>query len=269
MPRARYASDGMANSAHLLSLHERVFVSLGEIDRIGHQAPESAIAGYDGRPWETTLGLALLRRSIAQFEGVRYLLERAAVQSATLPARAHFETLLAARYFLYGARPSVGPTTPSTSRGREVRARYYRTEEVRREIYRRQALLDGRFGGRRPDRATRDGVKEEIDDRVQWLNRFKPAQQKAFGPLLCYSSAATRRQHHDRYPWYAYGFARRHRDRVRTVRGLASRFGWLRDYEMLYDASSGFVHVRGLRHDTCQETRTSTQSGDTNFYAPA
>ncbi len=244
-----YAPDGLANSATLAATHAEVFEAVAELDRLSHLILEGALGSYEGLPWETTLGFSLIRRSIVQFEGVRYLCERSSIQSASLVARAHFETLLAARYLVYGTKRFVSNRTKTTPRGREVRARYYRVEELRREVYRRQAALDRRLSSRSLPKGVRTAVQGEISERVDFLDRHFPVQQKRFGSFRCFPPTNPVR-HHDPHPWYAYGFSLKNRPKVRTIRGLAAAFGWVRDYEVLYDAFSGFAHVRGLHHDT-------------------
>ncbi len=245
-----YSNDCVSNSRYLFERYPGVFAGMAAQDQLGHSILEGAMAHYSGLPWETTVGFALLRRAVAQFAGVRYLCEHSAVQQGSLVARALFETLLAARYLAYGGRRFVSGLTPTTARGREVRARYYRTEEIRREIYRRQAAIDDRFGSRGLSRSQKAAIGAEIQDRLSHLVRRFPVQHRRFGPLLCFPRPNRRPKHFDLFAWYTFGFRGERREKITNVRRLAEAFGWLRDYELLYEAFSGFAHVRGLRHDT-------------------
>lgn len=244
-----YSEDSTSNSAFLFQQYPEILHGFESLDQVGHSVLEGAMDRYKGLPWETTLGFALLRRAVTQFAGVRYMLERSAIQSASLVARSLFETLLAARYLAYGARRFVSGRTPTTPRGREIRSRYYRTEELRREIYRRQAAIDDRFGVRPLSGLKKREIQEEIRTRLAFLQRHFLAQNRRFGPLLCFPSGKQRPKHFDVSSWFTFGFRGNRAGKVTNVRHLAAAFGWLRDYEILYEAFSGFAHVRGLSHD--------------------
>jgi hypothetical protein len=74
-----------------------------------------------------------------------------------------------------------------------------------------------------------------------------------FGDFLCFpdSNKPKRRiNHFDKLSWYSFGFRKAKREKVKNIRDIAIEFGWLRDYELLYEAFSGFAHVRGFHHDT-------------------
>jgi hypothetical protein len=169
-----YSPDALSNTEHLISLFPGVFAGMAEVDRLGHAILEQTITSYRGFAWETTLGLALLRRSVTQFGGIRYLCESSSVQPATLVARAHFETLLAVRYLVYGTKRTISGLTSTTARGREVRARYYRVEQLRREIYRRQSAIDGRYGGRKLSLKAKAEIKSEIDEQIDFIRETLP-----------------------------------------------------------------------------------------------
>lgn len=246
------ATDGTSNAQYLVSAFGDVFDAMGEIDHVGHTVLEGALE-YQGEAWETTVGLSLLRRSVTQFAGVRYLLHRSSVQPASIVARAHFETLLAARVLVYGAKRYVSGVTSTTAVGRERRARLYRTEELRREIYRRKAAIDGRLGHLFIGAKVLVGVQKEIDERRAFLQKHFRAQQASFGPLRCFPQGKGRLQYHDELPWYSHIFGKARRRKIRTLRGLAVALGWGQFYELIYDAFSGFTHVRGCHHDTLVE----------------
>jgi hypothetical protein len=55
-----------------------------------------------------------------------------------------------------------------------------------------------------------------------------------------------KRRYRDLKEWYALGFRKRD---VNNIRALAQQFGWLWEYEVLYDALSGLTHPRGISHD--------------------
>src|SRR5690606_23825901 len=118
-----YSDDSTSNSAFLFQEYPEILHAFETLDAAGHSVLGGAMERYKGLPWETMLGFALIRRAVTQFAGVRYLLERSAVQPASLVARSLFETLLAARYLAYGARRFVSGRTPTTPGGREIRAR--------------------------------------------------------------------------------------------------------------------------------------------------
>jgi hypothetical protein len=180
-------------------------------------------------------------------------LHRSSVQPASIVARAHFETLLATRVLVYGTKRYISGVTSTTAIGRERRARLYRTEELRREVYRRKAALDGRLGRRFIGTKVRAGVQQEIDERIAFLQRHFAAQQVSFGRFRCFPQGTGRPQYHDELPWYSYTFGKGRRKQIRTIRGLAVALGWGQAYELIYDAFSGFTHVRGCHHDTVVE----------------
>src|SRR5690606_33866940 len=91
--------------------------------------------------------------------------------------------------------------------------------------------------------------QEEIRTRLSFLERHFPVQQKRFGPLLCFPSGKQRPKHFDIYSWFTFGLRGSRAGKVTNVRHLAAAFGWLRDYEILYEAFSGLAPVRGLGHD--------------------
>ena len=244
-----YSPDCIQNEQVLSTTRGEMLTTMASVDQQGHSVLEGALSAYHGDPWETTVGLSLLRRAVVQFEGVRYLCERSSVQSASLPARALFETMLATRVLVYGARRYISGLTPLSTLGRERRARLFRVDELRREIYRRKAALDGRFGRRFGGAKVRAGVQEEIDTHINYLERRFPAQHRTFGPLRCFPKKG-KPQYHDEFPWFAYVFSQSKRKQRRSVRALSIAFGWGTGYEMLYDAFSGFGHARGLNYDT-------------------
>ena len=237
--------DCLKNSVALQANFPGVFEAMSDIDALGHRLLKRAADDARITNMDALVGLSMLRRSVTHFIGLRHLLEASAVEPAKLVSRAQFETLLAFRYLVHGGQRKVSLYTPSSSRAREARARYFYVAAERRKIYGSHGALDGRWGVR-VRRESRGPMKEEISNDIARLQRLFPTQTKAFGPYRCHIPGK-KPQYFDQAEWYSFGF--RGARKVNSVRALAGRFGWLRDYEFLYDAFSGLMHPRGVTHD--------------------
>jgi hypothetical protein len=183
---------------------------------------------------------------VTLFTGLRSLYEASAVEPAKLLSRAQYETMLAVRYLVHGGRRRVSLTTPSSSRQREIRARYFRAASIRRAVYKRKGLLDGAWEIYRIERAHRRGIEREIQKLVNTLEKNFPRQHARFGALRCFRQKPI---YFDEREWYSFGFLYTGTRKVNTVRALAKRLGYVREYEFLYDAFSALTHPRGTDHD--------------------
>lgn len=112
-------------------------------------------------------------------------------------------------------------------------------------VYARQSLLDGRWGRSKTPKKMRRNLKIEIAREIARLKRLFLSQSRTYGPFR-FSIAGRKKFYYDAKDWYEFGF--RSGD-LRCVRALAKRFGWVRDYELLYTAFSGIMHPRGISHD--------------------
>jgi hypothetical protein len=240
-----WSQDGRNNAAKLHANHPNAFVALAELDALGHLILQRAAAAQREAGIEALVGLSMLRRAVTHFVGIRHLMEASAVEQSKLLIRAQFETMLAFRYLVHGARKSVALETPASKRQREIRARYFLVAARRREVYAIQAALAGR-SGLKPRRANVAAMLEESREISEMLDRELPTQSAAFGPYAYLNPVPHKRRYHDVKEWFSFGF-RRHR--VNSVRQLATRLGQLWEYEVLYDAFSGLIHPRGISHD--------------------
>src|SRR5262249_16431762 len=150
---------------------------------------------------DTLVGVAIMRRLVTQFVGIRHLFEASVIDQAKLGVRAQFEALLAVRYLMFGGRSKVDFHTPIDARRREGRARYFYVAAERRDIYMRRVLLDhGYRFERRPTQ--RQKLKDEINKAVADLDKRFGPQQKQFGPLRCLTKKKKDRRYHDRRSWF-------------------------------------------------------------------
>lgn len=189
----------------------------------------------------------MTRRAVTLFVGLRHLVEASAIEPAKVLLRTMFETLLAVRYIIHGGKRGVTPSTRSDARRRESRARYYLVSAQRQAVYRRQAMLDGRWGSHRVTGDERKRLTAEITSEIGRLRVQFPAQSNAFGEYACYpGSPRKRKRYYDGRKWYSFGFPRA---TVNTVRALADRLGWSGEYELLYASFSSLTHPVGITHD--------------------
>jgi len=220
---------------------------MSAIDALGHRVLSRAAEYKAASGRDKLVGLALLRRAVTTFVGVRTLLEASSVQPALIVARAQFEILLSIRYLVHGGRRSTSFETPTHARQRETRARYYLAASVRTGIYRRQALLDGAEGARRvPKSERRRELEEELRAERARLDRYYRTQNRRFGPLRCYPSGSRKPRYYDERTWYSFGFLK---DRVYSVKALARRFRMESYYFILYSPLSKFGHAGESDYD--------------------
>lgn len=240
------SQEGLNNALALQATYPAAFAALAELDALGHRLLHGLGTNLHIDRIDSLVAVALLRRTVTQFVGIRHLLEASVVEHAKLGLRAQFETLLSVRYLLYGAKGHIDRDTPSSPTRRESRARYYFVAADRLSIYARFALLDGHWGRSRIPRKQRSAIRREAFQNLARLDKEFPVQQNAFGPLLCLPSRRGKPRYHDSRQWFSFGFRT---SKVTTIRHLASRLGYLREYEMLYAALSGLTHPRGVSHD--------------------
>lgn len=239
------SQDGQNNAAALRANYPGAFVALAELDALGHRMLQRAAAAQREAGIEALVGLSMLRRAVTHFVGIRHLMEASAVEQSKVNIRAQFETMLAFRYLIHGARKNVEADMATSKRQREIRARFFYAAAERRNVYEIQSLLDGRAG--LPARAaSRQGLRDEADEIMVRLQRDFRAQTARFGPFRCFNLDKTKRRYYDTREWFSFGFRRA---QVKSVRGLADRLGLLWEYEVLYAAFSGLIHPRGISHD--------------------
>lgn len=241
--------DGQKNAEGLRANYSDAFHAVGEIDALGHRLLNRMAADIKIGRIDELVGVALMRRLVTQFVGVRHLFEASAVEPAKLGVRAQFEGLLAVRYLMFGGRRNVVFDSAINARRRESRARYFFVAAERRDIYMRQVLLDyGYMFDRRP--AQRRALRREIPAAIAQLDKTFGPQQRAFGPLRCLAKKKSDRRYHDARTWFSFGFAK---SKVRSIRALAEKLGYKWEYDVLYAALSGLTHPSGIGHDTSIE----------------
>jgi hypothetical protein len=247
-----HSPDAQANAHGLQANFAAAFWAIGEIDALGHRVL-TRISAATIDSIDRLIGVAIMRRIVTQFVGIRHLLEASVVEQAKLGLRAQFESLLAVRYLIFGARRRVTFSSRSDSRRREGRARYFYVAAERRDIYARQVLLDNtwRFGSRP---AARKKLKREIVTTMAELDNNFPPQQKRFGPLRCLAKKKKDRRYNDSRTWFSFGFPGK--KPVNTIGALARRLGYGWEYAILYAALSGLTHPSGTKHDVKIEGKT-------------
>jgi hypothetical protein len=251
--------DGLQNAQALNAMHPSVFSAIAEIDNLGHQILKRAIDAADVSSVDRIVGLSLLRRLITAFVGIRHLLEASAVQPALILARSQFEVFLSLQYLVHGGHRRPSLRTPSSLRRRDTRARFFMAASIRSGIYRRQAVLDGKEGlGRRLGRGIRRALTAEIQSEIGRLRQHYAAQDPHFGPFCCYPTGGTKPRYHDSSQWYSFGFRKK---TVNSVKALATQFGFLKMYSLIYGPLSDLGHARGIQPDvTIGEGRAEIHS---------
>ncbi len=239
------SADGQANAHGLQANFAEAFVAIGEIDALGHRLLTRMSVNAKIEKIDQLVGVAIMRRLVTQFIGIRHLLEASVVEQAKLGVRAQFESLLAVRYLIFGGRRRVSFNSASDARRREGRARYFFVGAERRDIYARQVLLDNgwRFGSRP---AQRRKLRREIVSSIAHLDKLFPAQQAKFGPLRCLAKKKSQRRNWDSRTWFSFGFRGK---TVNSIRALARKLGYEWEYDVLYAALSGLTHPAGINHD--------------------
>lgn len=242
------SEDGVVNSRLIRKHYTPVLAALAEIDALGQRVLQRAINDLVFDDLGKVIGVAMLRRAITHFIGVRHLLENAASQQALLVSRALYESYLFMRYLIHGGANSPSVHNRSSSRGREIRGRYYYVGSIRGEICRRQAMLDGAEGTRRvSDAGEREALAAEMWNEVSLMKNRYPTQFQRYGPLPCHKPDISRRRYHDSRKWYSFGFRS---ESINSVKALAQRLGQATDaYFVFYSPASELGHGAGEGHD--------------------
>jgi len=242
MPETVWRSpEGRRLSQKLAESNAPLLETIATIDALGHRLLQRmAVATNRQRPDEL-VGLALTRRAVTCFAGLRVQAENSLVEPAKLQMRALFEIVLAIRYLNYGTRKSVGLGSESASRVRLTRAKYYIAAAIRNDIHYRLAHLQHRFGRRAIGRALRNELQDGISERLRVLKRDFAAQNHRFGPI-----GSKPNKYFDSREWYSFGFRK---PPVNSVWALAKRLGWSLQYAMFYQPLSGLVHPTGIDRD--------------------
>src|SRR4051812_27658731 len=99
--------DGLNNALSLRSQYQRAFSAIAEYDRIGHLMLLRASKAITGETVEGLVGLAMVRRAVTIFTGLRTLFENSLPDPARALARAYFELFLNYRCLAYGSLPEI------------------------------------------------------------------------------------------------------------------------------------------------------------------
>ena len=92
------------NAAAVGQNYAQVLDAFAELDAAGHRVLQRATQGPPVVGVDRVVGIALLRRAVTAFVGVRELLEASSVQPAMVVMRSHFEVFLSLRYLVFGGR---------------------------------------------------------------------------------------------------------------------------------------------------------------------
>src|SRR5262249_22240584 len=104
--------DGQNNALGLQAQYTDAFHAIGEIDMLSHRLLTRITANTTIDKIDTLVGVAIMRRLVTQFVGIRHLFEASVIDQAKLGVRAQFEALLAVRYLMFGGRSKVDFHTP-------------------------------------------------------------------------------------------------------------------------------------------------------------
>jgi hypothetical protein len=130
------SSDGTKAALALTTNYPQVFSAIAEIDALGHRLLKRVADTLRPDAIETLVVAALLRRLVAQYVGIRHLLEASAVEQTKPLLRAQWETRLAIKALLKDEE--TGQT--ATAEIRESRARLYYVAAERQAAYAHKAL---------------------------------------------------------------------------------------------------------------------------------
>lgn len=133
--------NGAANAVALRARFAAGIAAIAEYDRIGHLLLFRAASSNSASSIEALVGIALLRRAVTVFTGVRELLERSLPDPAKALARTYFELWLQHRCLEYGDKEPVFLETATLSSEREPRARRYYVAAERRGLRARALIL--------------------------------------------------------------------------------------------------------------------------------
>ena len=245
---------GERNARALREQYGDGFLALGEYDRIGHLLLYRAGKKSPATRYEEIVGVAVLRRAIMLFTGVRTLLEASLPDVAKAPARAYFETWLNYRCLAYGSERHISLEFPTASNAREPRARRYYVAAERRALRARAVALSTTSKYPPPTLADRNALEDELTSEIGRLKERYPEEWRYFGDVTEASVRAHVGGRQER-PWFEAEFPD---GKVKSVAALANAFDYGWEYDVLYDAFSALVHSRGIGHDVTLGTDEMT-----------
>lgn len=252
--------SGAHNARQLHREHPDAMYAIAELDRVGHEVlsrygdtPPEAPTG-DATPGATTsadlalehvVGLALLRKTVTAFAGLRTLIDGASLDPAKAVCRTLFEVWMATRCYAYGATPVIFADTASLPSDRAARSRYYYVATQRRALRSRALILSPRSPYRRTDLASLDALEGELTEQLNQLRTDYPAEWDYFGDITPARLIDTAR-FDDEPAWYTPVFRSAP---VHSIRDLAHAYAYAWEYDVIYDLFSGQVHPRGWAAD--------------------
>ena len=232
--------DGERNAIALRTQYELGFTAIAEYDRIGHLLLHRAGNGDAVEMLETVVGVAMLRRAVMLFTGIRTLLEHSLPDVAKAPARAYFELWLQHRCLAYGSVHPVLLQTPTLPDAREPRAKRYHVAAGRRALRLRALALRDHMANEQEQTITE--LEQEAAHELSRLRHNFPEEWVYFGDVTDARFLLTERDPQ----WFSPEFPQ---GTVSTVQQLAAAYGYGREYDLLYDAFSALMHSRGMSHD--------------------
>ncbi|MEX2531422.1 MAG: DUF5677 domain-containing protein [Gemmatimonadota bacterium] len=211
------------------------------LHRAGEGGPVSTVEGL--------VGIALLRRAVTEFAGIRRLLEASLADPAVVLARAQFELWLQYRCLAYGTKNPISLETPTIREEREPRAARFFVASRRRGL-RSRALIVGpesRHPPDSPEGAAR--LEEELRSEISHLEETFPEEWAYFGHLDA-DELVRRIVRRDEPAWFA--------DLIQpkpssSIAALARALGCAWEYDYLYEAWSAFAHGRGISKDLSRD----------------
>jgi hypothetical protein len=241
--------SGDSNAVELRAAFPGVFAALSEFDRMGHLTLHRAGERGPISTIEGLVGVALLRRAVTVFAGIRQLLEASLADPAVVLARTHFELWLQYRCLAYGTKHPISLETPTIRPEREPRAARFFVASRRRGL-RSRALIVGPESRHPPDGpggAAR--LEEELRGEIAHLEETFPEEWMYFGSLDA-TELVRRIVGREEPAWFA--------DLIRpkpssTIAALAKSLGCGWEYDFLYEAWSAFAHGRGISKDLSSE----------------
>lgn len=243
---------GVNNALSLRSQYREAFTAIAEFDRIGHALLFRAAQATTGENVEELVGLAMVRRAVTIFTGLRTLFESSLPDPARALARAYFELSLNYRCLAYGNRSAITLETPTSSAEREPRARRYYVAAERRGMHSRALILAPNATYPLQSEEDRPKLEGELAHEIERVRKDYPEEWKFFGditPVTVLKHVGSRKEP----PWFK---AEWPDGSVTTVAGLAAAFGYKWEYDFLYDIFSALVHSRGIKQDITIEGDT-------------
>lgn len=236
---------GERNAQALREQYADGFLALSEYDRIGHLLLYRAGKKSPATRYEEIVGVAVLRRAVMLFTGVRTLLEASLPDVAKAPARAYFEVWLNYRCLAYGGERQISLELPTAPEAREPRARRYYVAAERRALRARAVALSPTSKYPPPTIAHKHAIEAELTSEIARLKDRYPEEWAYFGDVTEASVRAYVGGRNERQ-WFEAEFAN---GDVKSVAKLADAFDYGWEYDVLYDAFSALVHSRGIGHD--------------------